>query len=134
MATKHIVDAHALVWYLEGNPRPGTNAKIVLDDPASELVLPMIALAEACWVVEHGKSSIKTVNDLLAAVDADSRVVVLPLDRAVLDKSLNITVIPEMHDRQITATALCLADQGELIAVLTRDPDIRSSGLVPIVW
>jgi len=75
MATKHIVDAHALIWYLEGNPRLGANAKTV-----------------------------------------------------------TMVIIPEMHDRQITATALCLADQGESIAVLTRDPDIRASGLVPIIW
>lgn len=39
MATKNIVDAHALVWYLEGNPRLGVNAKAVLDDPVSELIL-----------------------------------------------------------------------------------------------
>lgn len=134
MATKHIVDAHALIWYLEGNPRLGANAKTVLDDPTTELVMPIIALAEACWVVEHGKSSIATQQDLLAAVDADPRFVITALDRSILNKSLIIRIIPEMHDRQITATALCLADQGESIAVLTRDPDIRASGLVPIIW
>jgi PIN domain nuclease of toxin-antitoxin system len=58
MATKHIVDTHALVWHLEGNPRLGSKAGTILADPSSELVLPMIALAEACWMVEHGKSTI----------------------------------------------------------------------------
>jgi PIN domain nuclease of toxin-antitoxin system len=134
MATKHVVDAHALVWYLEGNPRLGTNAKVILDDPKSELVLPIIALAEACCVVEYRKSSIPTMNGLLARVDAGSRIVVSLLDRTVPDKSLTLSVIPEMHDRQITARALCLAEQGESIAVLTKDPAIRSSGLVPIIW
>lgn len=134
MAIKHIVDAHALVWYLEGNPRLGANAKAILDDPKSELVLPIIALAEACWVVEHGKSSIPTVNELLATVDADPRITVSSLDRVVLNKSLHLSVISEMHDRQITATAICLSEQGESTAILTRDPDIRSSGLVPIIW
>jgi len=134
MATKHVVDAHALIWYLEGNPRLGANAKTVLDNPASELVMPIIALAEACWVVEHGKSSIATQQDLLAAVDADPRFIITPLDRSILNKSLTTVIIPEMHDRQITATALCLAEQGESAAVLTKDPDIRASGLVPIIW
>ncbi len=134
MATKNIIDAHALVWYLEGNPRLGANAKAVLDDPTSELVLPIIALAEACWVVEHGKSSIATTQDLLAEVDADHRLGISPLDRSILNKTQTMSIIPEMHDRQITATALCLADQGQSIAVLTRDPDIRASGLVPIIW
>ncbi len=134
MATKHILDAHALIWYLEGNPRLGMNAKLVLDDPQSELVLPIFALAEACWVVEHGKSSIATMNDLLFAVDADPRVTLVMLDRPTLNKSLTLNVIPEMHDRQITATALCLAEQGETVAIVTKDPDIRSSGLVSLVW
>ena len=134
MATKNIVDTHALVWYLEGNPRLGSNAKSVLDEPTSELVVPIIALAEACWVVEHGKSSIPTVNEMFASLNADPRVVVTPLDRLVLDKTFNLTTIPEMHDRQIVATALNLADQGETIAVLTKDRNIRLSGLVPIVW
>lgn len=134
MATKHIVDAHALIWYLEGNPRLGANAKKILDDPASDLVMPIIALAEACWVVEHGKSSIATQQDLLTAVDADPRFTIIPLDRPILDKSLSAQAIPEMHGRQITATALCLSDQGETVEVLTKDPDIRASGLVPINW
>jgi len=134
MATKNVVDTHALIWYLEGNPRIGPNAKAILDDPASELVLPIIALAEACWMVEHGKSSIPTVGDLLTAVDADPRVIVLPLDRTVLDKTLSLTAITEMHDRQIAATALVLADQGESVVMLTKDSNIRNSGLVSIVW
>ena len=82
MTTKHIVDTHALVWHLEGNPRLGSNAKTILADPSSELVLPMIALAEACWMVEHGKSTISNVQDLLMAVDADPRLEITPLNRA----------------------------------------------------
>ena len=70
MAINHIVDTHALVWHLEGNPRLGSRAKTILADPSSELVLPIIALAEACWMAEHGKSTISNVHDLLAAVDA----------------------------------------------------------------
>lgn len=134
MATKSIVDTHTLVWYLEGNPRLGANAKSMLDEPTSELVIPLIALAEACWMIEHGKSSIPTVKDLLAVVDADPRVVVLPLDRAVFDKTLGLTAIAEMHDRQIVATALCLMDQGETIAVLSKDRNIQMSGLAPVIW
>jgi hypothetical protein len=54
------------VWHLEDNPRLDSIAKIVTSGPSSELVLPMIALAEACWMVEHGKSTIANVQDLLA--------------------------------------------------------------------
>jgi PIN domain nuclease of toxin-antitoxin system len=32
MVSKYIVDTHALIWYLESNPRLGAAAKVVLDD------------------------------------------------------------------------------------------------------
>jgi PIN domain nuclease of toxin-antitoxin system len=134
MPTKYIVDTHALVWHLEGNPRLGSSAKTILADPSSELVLPMIALAEACWMVEHGKSTISNVHDLLAALDADPRVEVTPLNREILDRSLGLAAIDEMHDRQIVASALVLQDKGATVALLTRDSVIQSSGLLTVIW
>jgi PIN domain nuclease of toxin-antitoxin system len=134
MAIKHVVDTHALVWFLEGNARLGSDARTVLSFPESDLVLPIIALAEACWIVQHGRTSIPTVADLLDAVDADPRVTVAPLDRAVLDKSLMLGTIDEMHDRQIVATALVLNDRGADVTLLSRDENIRRSGLVKITW
>jgi PIN domain nuclease of toxin-antitoxin system len=134
MATKHVVDTHALVWFLEGNPRLGANAKAILEDADSELIVPVIALAEACWIIEHGRTSIRTVSDFLTAIDADPRITLVPLDRAVLDKTLDVVAIEEMHDRQIVATALLLVDKGETAVVLTKDDNIHRCGLVPIVW
>lgn len=63
MATKFIVDTHALIWHLEGKPTLGRKAKAVIDSPGSELVLPIIALAEAVFIVEKGRTSIPTVSD-----------------------------------------------------------------------
>jgi PIN domain nuclease of toxin-antitoxin system len=134
MAGDYVLDAHALVWFLEANPHLGLNARTAIQDPASVLYLPMIALAEACWVVEHGKSTIPSTADLLADVDADARVIPIPLDRAILDRSLALTVLSEMHDRQIVATALHLSAHGIPAALLTRDANITASGLVPVVW
>lgn len=134
MATKYVVDTHALVWFLEGNQRLGKEAKATLEDANSELIVPLIALAEACWIIEHGRTSIPTVADFLAAVDADPRANVIPLDRSVLDKTLDMTAIEEMHDRQIVATALVMMDEGETVAILTKDTNIRRSELVSIVW
>lgn len=134
MATIYVVDTHALIWHLQGDAKLGATAKAILDDPASVLVLPMIALAEACWIVEAGRTAIPSVNELLAAVDADSRVSVVPLDRAVLDETLPLSVITEMHDRQIVATVLLLQLRGATVALLTKDGNIKSSNLVPVVW
>jgi len=133
MANEFVLDAHALVWFLGGNPRLGDNARGVMQNPNSVLYLSVIALAEACWAVERGKTAIPAVAALLADVDADPRIVVVPLDRAILNRSLTLPAISEMHDRQIVATALHVAGASSGLPLLTCDPDISSSGLVPDV-
>jgi PIN domain nuclease of toxin-antitoxin system len=52
MALKHVLDAHGLIWYQEGNPRLGNNALAIMSDPASEMIVSVIALAEAAYAVE----------------------------------------------------------------------------------
>lgn len=56
MATLYLVDTHALIWFLEGNARLGTTAKAVLENPTSLLIIPIIVIAEACWIIEHHAS------------------------------------------------------------------------------
>ncbi len=130
----YVVDTHALVWFLEGNPRLGSNAKALLEDPTSVLIMPIIAVSEACWIIEHRRTSIPSVNDFLKAVDSDPRVTVVALDRAIFAKTLTLQAIGEMHDRQIVATALFLRDQGESVAILTKDTNIRDAGVVTTIW
>ncbi len=134
MANEFALDAHALVWFVGGNSRLGAKARATIQDPASILYLPIIALAEACWAVAAGKTAIPSVAAFLAVVDADPRIVLVPLDRAILDRSLTLPAINEMHDRLIAATALHLAGASSSMPLLTCDPDITASGLVTVVW
>ena len=131
---RYVVDTHALIWFLEDNPRLGSNAKNILTHATSQLILPAIALAEAVWIVERGKTSIPSVADLLSAIDADPRVIIYPLDQAVIEQTILFSAIHEMHDRQIVATAIVLQSQGEIITLLTCDQNIEASGLVSIAW
>ena len=131
---KYVVDTHALIWFLEGNLRLGINAKTILTDSASQLILPAIALSEAVWIVDRAKTSIPSVTELLNAVNADPRIVIYPVDKTVIEQSLNLSVISEMHDRLIVATAFVLKNQGEQIALLTCDRNITTSGLLTVVW
>jgi PIN domain nuclease of toxin-antitoxin system len=71
---RYVVDTHTLVWFLEGNSRLGTNAKTILANPDSQLILPAIALAEAVWIVDRGRTSIPSVTDLFDAVNSDPRI------------------------------------------------------------
>ncbi len=131
---KYILDTHALIWFLEGNPRLGANAKALLSEPTSELILPAIALAESVWIVSRGKTSIPSVEALLHVVSLDARVIIHPLDQAVIEQTVQLSAINEMHDRQIVATALLLQAQQEQVALLTCDQNITAANLVAIVW
>ncbi|BBD68137.1 PilT protein domain protein [Nostoc commune NIES-4072] len=62
---KYVIDTHALIWFLEGNPRLGANAKTILSNPDSQLVIPATTLAEAVWIVQRGRTSIPFAKNLL---------------------------------------------------------------------
>jgi PIN domain nuclease of toxin-antitoxin system len=134
MANKSLLDTHALIWYLEGNPRLGAAARAVMDDPTSEMVLPMIALAEAMYIVAKGRTSIPAVADLLNDVLSDSRIELIPLTLPILQQSLIASAVPEMHDRLIIATAIYLESLGHQVDLLTKDSSMIAAALVPVVW
>jgi len=123
-----------LIWFLEGNSRLGISAKQVLEDLESKLILPAIALAEAAFIVERGKTSIPSVTDLHTAVNGDPRIVVYPLDRSIIEITNNLLSINEMHDRQIVATAIILQNQGKQVSILTCDRNSTESGVIAIIW
>jgi PIN domain nuclease of toxin-antitoxin system len=133
VTTKVVTDTHPFLWFLGGSPRLGTDAGRVFQDPMSEIVVPAIVLAEACWIIEHRRVAL-SISQVLAALASDPRVEVFPLDRTVIERSNQITSINEMHDRQIVATVLLLLDRGEQVALLTRDQNIVDSRLVPVIW
>lgn len=134
MANKYIVDTHALIWFLEGSPKLGIDALAVLSNSGSDLVLPMIALAEAIDIVAKGRTKLPDVTSLLNDVLADHRIELLPLSLAILQQSLFATAVPEMHDRLIVATAMWLKQLGHQVAILTKDQSILDAALIPVVW
>lgn len=131
---KYVLDTHALIWFLEGNSRLSAQVKEILSTPGHELILPAIALAEAIWIVEKGRTAIPSVQELLDEVNQDTRVIVYPLDKAIIALTTSLPTIREMHDRQIVATAKYLESQGETVKLLTCDQNIASSNLVVVIW
>ena len=134
MATKYILDTHALIWHFEGNSLLGASAKAVTTNPNSELILPAVALAEAMFIVEKGRCSLTSVSDLLDDVRADDRINIFPLTSGILEESASLTVVPEIHDRLIVATGVFLQNLGETIEILTKDKSITSSALLTVCW
>ncbi|MEL6603442.1 MAG: PIN domain-containing protein [Cyanobacteria bacterium J06614_10] len=131
---KYVVDTHALLWFLLGSSRLGRNARAVFDNPSSELVLPATALAEATWIVSRGKVSTLSAVSVLKAINKDKRITIYPLDQSVVERTITLTNINEMHDRQIVATVMELCSQGKKAALLTCDQNITAANLIPVVW
>lgn len=134
MANKYVLDTHAIVWYLEGNPKLGGAARRLLDSTNDELTIPIIALAEAAFIVSQGKTGIPSVAKLLAVLKADLRVQIIPLSFAIFEISQSLNGIPEMHDALIVATAVWLRNQGDLVALLTKDREIVKSSEIQVIW
>lgn len=136
MANKYILDTHTLIWYLEGNPRLGQRAKVVMSTPNSEMILPLIALAETTLLIEKGRVNIPSISDLLNDVETDKRIEIYPLTFAIFERSLTPEglQIPELHDRFIVSTGLHLQDLGHNVAILTKDNSIINAGVLPVIW
>jgi PIN domain nuclease of toxin-antitoxin system len=136
MANKYILDTHALVWYLEGNPKLGQQAKITMGSADSLMVLPLIAVAEAAFLIERGRIGIPSVPDLFKDIFEDKRIEIFPLTWDVFERSLTAEGlrIPELHDRFIVSTGLHLQDLGDTVEIITRDSAIIDAGVLPVIW
>jgi PIN domain nuclease of toxin-antitoxin system len=136
MANKYILDTHALVWFLEGNKRLSQSAKAVMEHIDSEMVLPLIALAEATIIIERGRTTIPDVQPFLHAVYEDPRIEIYPLTLEVFDRSQTPEglKIPELHDRFIVSTGLHLRDLGHVVKMLTKDEAITDAGVLDVLW
>jgi len=129
--TAYVADTHSLLWYLYDVPRLGSRAEAAfraVSAGRATLLIPAIVLAELVHIVERRRHDIDVDEALDKIADADNfRVLSFDLEaaRALID----LTGIPEMHDRMIVAAA---RDYGALL--ITRDETITASGLVTVVW
>ncbi len=123
-----VVDTHALIWYLDNDPRLGRRAETILDDQHVRLIIPAIVLAEIKYLAYRGRFS-QTLDDVLRVLSLDPRCTVYPVDLSVINTApleLNI------HDSLIVGTALV---QREIVdGILTQDEAIIASNLSPTVW
>ncbi len=136
MARKLILDTHALVWYLEGNSRLSQRVQSLMSAADSQMVLPLIALAEATLPIERRRIALPSVTALIADIEQDKRIQVYPLTKSIFARSLTKEgqQIPELHDRFIVSTGLHLQDLGHSVAILTRDKSITASGVLSVIW
>jgi PIN domain nuclease of toxin-antitoxin system len=129
--TSYIVDTHALIWFLEKNPRLSENAKSALTDTNAQIILPTIVLTEVIFLYAKKKTSVN-LSTVLSQVANSSNCIVYPLDEEVVSRiPTNINI----HDAIIAATGLVFKDlMGQDVAIVTKDELIRRSNLIRTIW
>ena len=124
----YVADTHALIWFLEKNPKLGRKARAIMRDPSVRIIIPTIVLAEIKYLAQKGRIR-QSLEDVIRAISLDPRCLIYPIDLSVVHKAplgLNI------HDALIVGTALVQREVVE--GVLTCDENIVKTGLVPTVW
>ncbi len=128
---RYILDTHALLWHLSNEARLGANARRILDDPSTLLIVPVLVLAEAKHAADRKRLPI-TFEHVLQAVLASPRITVFPMDLYTVH---HLSSQLDIHDSIIVAATLyCREFFGDEVAILTNDIAITESGLVPTLW
>lgn len=132
--TDYVADTHALIWYLEDNPRLGSQARAAFDacDRGEiRIYVPTICLVEIVYLMEKGRIS----PDMKSMLDeelksGESGLVLADLNMDVVDQIANVLRddISDLPDRIIAATALALH-----LPLISRDRKIVLSGL-DTIW
>jgi PIN domain nuclease of toxin-antitoxin system len=134
--SQFVTDTHPLVWHLTNTSRLSTTAKQVFteaDKGLYQIFVPAIVLIELVYLTEKGtvpKPLLQRMFELLEIPNGSYAMA--PLDQAVIQVMANQvpwSVVPELADRIITATAVSLG-----LPLLTRDERIQQAGLAQIVW
>lgn len=127
----YVTDTHAIVWFLDKDPRLSPAAKNTLADANTVLVVPTIVLAEITHLYGRGRISISpsiVEQQILTSTNCSTH----PLDKEVVKK---IPSSLDINDAIIVATALVYRDIRQQPATLiTKDGKITQSGLIQTLW
>lgn len=127
----YVPDTHAIIWFLDQDPRLSPAAKNVLANPRTTLIVPTLVLAEITHLYARGRISISpAVVEQKVLQSTNCRV-------QALDKEV-VAMIPgplDIHDAIIVATALVYRDiRQQPVTLITKDTKITQSGLIQTLW
>ena|ERR1700694_2105595 len=127
----YVLDTHPIVWFVEKSQLLGPAAKAIMADPGSELIIPTMALVEIRFLYAKGRIAANYGSVQGALINA-TNCTIYPLDEQV------VSMVPtglNIHDAVIVATALVYRDLFQVpTTLITKDNDIKHSGLVQTVW
>lgn len=132
---KYLADTHALVWYMEDDHRLGQEARAVLEkmnDGSALIFLSLMSLLEMDYLIQKKKISPKLPDLILQeAKPAHSALQIVDIGLSLYPWFLEVpsSVIPELPDRILAATALSLS-----CPLITKDSVLSRWKKLEVVW
>jgi len=129
-----VADTHALIWYLQDDPRLSQAAGTYFDSCQTDgghIHIPSICAVELVYLAEKGRIPPDVLQRFfhdLATAQTVLRLTGLTLSIVLALSRIPRGAIPDLPDRIIAAAALDLA-----LPLLTRDRAIQASG-VATIW
>lgn len=130
LVAEYVADTVALVLFLE-NRKSGAVAEQIFDSAekaATIIHIPAMVFAEILYLSEK-KRIATTLTDALDLTKNLPNFKELPIGGAILKAAAQITDIPELHDRIISASARFLN-----LELITSDKKIQNSNFVRTIW
>ncbi|HTS12724.1 MAG TPA: type II toxin-antitoxin system VapC family toxin [Candidatus Limnocylindrales bacterium] len=129
-----VLDTHAAIWYLLDSTKLSQPVFSLIDAAAASgtpTYISAVSLVEIVYLVERGRIAAQAFDKLTAELESDNptfRVVALDAQVAATVKRVPRSVVPDMPDRIIAATALHFA-----LPLVTRDRRLQSVG-IQTIW
>ena len=130
LADEYVTDTVDLILHLEKRSR-GANAEHIFDSTQNGntiIHIPTMVLAEILYLSEKNRISTR-LADVFQLIRNIPTFKEFPMNGEVIGSAAEITDIPELHDRLISASAKLLG-----LELITNDPKMDSSAFVKTIW
>ena len=129
-----VIDTNIVIWYFSTPVMPTQPAQTAILDAAlnGTIFIPSIAIVELIYLTEKNRIPVDVLKDLSDAVDDQATAFQFAdLSREIADQCKNIprTIVPDMPDRIVAATALHLE-----LPLITSDTGIHKLTNIQTIW
>ncbi len=130
-----VADTHALIWYLYAMPELSADAKKYMDNVAASggyAFVPTISFVEIIYLAEKnrlGANVLPRINSAMLLPNSVLKPVELTHQITVSLPQISRSIVPDMPDRIIAATALHLN-----LPLVTKDHKIQALQNIQTIW